>query len=310
MDVTRLQAAIEQRGAHGDVEAVRRKLIDAEANIERFRQLNAQGPISADAADQVKKQLVELTAEYARIQAMYSKLLVEKEARAAGSQNTWQAEKLIMFKQLVERAQQHLASAKVQVQIGTAAGIELREFEATLDRVRRAFDQQLGAPDSLISDTDAAQVKARFADALKKLEAEETRFNVGVSTSVALSQATLAALAVLEGKQGAPGSVELQTYRPAPAAPALSAPATGLRDRILREGATMSDDALIGVLKDAAKLTGDTDRAEVLLAFARQQTMTPEMATLYVAAAGGIKSDDERARVFKQPVRLRQGKGK
>jgi hypothetical protein len=95
-----------------------------------------------------------------------------------------------------------------------------------------------------------------------------------------------------------------------PAAPALSAPAAALQNRILREGATMSDDALIGVLKDAAKLTGDTDRAEVLLAFARQQTMTPEMATLYVAAAGGIKSDDERARVFKQPVRLRQGKGK
>jgi hypothetical protein len=90
----------------------------------------------------------------------------------------------------------------------------------------------------------------------------------------------------------------------------LSGPAAALRDRILREGASMSDDALIGLLKDAAKLSGDTDRAEVLLTFARQQTLTPDMAALYVSAAGGIKSENERARVFKQPVRLRQGKGK
>jgi len=310
MDVTRLQAAIEQGGANTDVEAVRRKLVEAEANIERMRQLYVKGLISADAADQAKEELAKIVQEYKRVADQYSKLLAEKEASAGGSQNTWQAEKLTMLKQLVERAQQHLASAKVQVQIGTMAGIDLREFEATLARVLKAFDQLPSTPDSLISETEATQVKTSFNEALMRLEKEEARFNVGVSTSAALSEATLAALAVLERKLGAPGSAELRTSGPVPAAPALSAPAAALQNRILREGATMSDEALIGVLKDAAKLTGDTDRAEVLLAFARQQTMTPEMATLYVAAAGGIKSDDERARVFKQPVRLRQGRGK
>jgi beta-lactamase regulating signal transducer with metallopeptidase domain len=310
VDVTRLQAAIEQGGANTDVEAVRRKLVEAEANIERMRQLYVKGLISADAADQAKEELAKIVQEYKRVADQYSKLLAEKEASAGGSQNTWQAEKLTMLKQLVERAQQHLASAKVQVQIGTMAGIDLREFEATLARVLKAFDQLPSTPDSLISETEATQVKTSFNEALMRLEKEEARFNVGVSTSAALSEATLAALAVLERKLGSPASAELRTSGPVPAAPALSAPAAALQNRILREGATMSDDALIGVLKDAAKLTGDTDRAEVLLAFARQQTMTPEMATLYVAAAGGIKSDDERARVFKQPVRLRQGKGK
>ena len=199
MDVTRLQAAIEQGGANADVEVVKRKLVEAEANLERFRQLTVQAPVSADAADQVKRQLMELMAEYGRLQAMYSKLLAEKEASVSGSQNTWQAEKLTMFKQLVERAQQHLASAKIQVQIGTMAGIDLREFEATLARVQKAFDQLPSTPDSLISETEATQVKTSFNEALMRLEKEEARFNVGVSTSAALSQATLAALAVLEG---------------------------------------------------------------------------------------------------------------
>ncbi len=33
--------------------------------------------------------------------------------------------------------------------------------------------------------------------------------------------------------------------------------------------------------------------------------MTPEMVALYVAAAGGIKSETDRARAFAQPIRVK-----
>jgi beta-lactamase regulating signal transducer with metallopeptidase domain len=356
-----------------------------------------------------------------------------------------------MLAQLLAHARRNLDDAKRAVEIGTLAAVDVRDAEATLARLQLEVGAQekRSASEKPLAESEAALVKQRFAEAVKKLEAEETRFAVGVADVRAVDEAVMAALqvaitaagqqkasnaaaeqaavdsaAVADGtvkflrgaiqearvrleratelvaqgvgaqsdvdqlkivlkdlelklqaaeaeqkrvtvvdkelakgyqvqvdgyqaelakvnieaaqlklerakKLAAEGVVSAQAVREAEAAveraklelsqkpiaafqPAmvLSAPAGALRDRILRDGATMSDDALIGVLKDAGKLTGDTDRAEVLLAFARQQTMTPEMATLYVAAAGGIRSDAERARVFKQPVRLRQGKGK
>jgi hypothetical protein len=347
-----------------------------------------------------------------------------------------------MLAQLLAHAQRNLEDARRAVEIGTVTRVDVQDAEATLARLQRevAAQDKLRASEKPLADSEAALVKAEFAEAVRKLEAEEARFGVGLASVKAVDEAVLAALQVatkaageqqvqttdaeraakqsaaqaeaaskllqaqmdellkklartkemvaqslasqsdldqltallknLEAKLRASAvdqelaavykarygqyqeelaklnieAVQLKLERakklaaegvvssqavqeaeealkrarlemmlkPMEARPevALSAPAAALRDRILREGATMSDDALIGVLKDAAKLTGDIDRAEVLLAFARQQTMTPEMATLYVAAAGGIKSDDERARVFRQPVRLRQGKGK
>lgn len=309
LDDAHLQSAIGQNGTTSDIAAVRLKLIEAEKNIERARQLQTQGLVTPDTADQWKAKNAALLQEYARLQAAYSKLLTEKEAASlnapTGPQaDRWRADKLDMFNVLLGRAKQHLDNVKVQVQIGTAAGIETAGFEVAFARIQAALNayENRAAAESPVSDADAAALKAKFAEALRQLEADETRFNVGVANGYTLNQSTLAALAVLEGK--------LATPEVRPETPALSVPAAALRDRVLREGATMSDDAVVSVLKDAAELAADADRAEVLLAVARQQTLTPDMVTLYVAAANGIRSDDERARVFKQPVRLRQGKGR
>jgi beta-lactamase regulating signal transducer with metallopeptidase domain/uncharacterized protein YoaH (UPF0181 family) len=356
------------------------------------------------------------------------------------------AAKIDMLAQLLAHAQRNLEDARRAVEIGTMAGVEVRDAEATLARLQLeiAAQEKKSAGDKFLTEADAALVNQKFAEAVRKLEAEEARFEVGLASVRAVDEAVLAALQVAtkaagdqkaanaaadqtaaeraatveanlkmlrlqleearqrlertnelvaqgiaapsdldqlkillknlelklqaaqqsaetDQKRAAVTKAQLEDYtagvaklnieeaqmklertkklaaegvvspqavqeaelavqrakyasslKQMEARPdvALSAPASALRDRILREGATMADDALIGVLKEAAKLAGDTDRAEVLLAFARQQTMTPDMATLFVAAAGGIKSDDERARVFKQPVRLRQGKGK
>ena len=59
----------------------------------------------------------------------------------------------------------------------------------------------------------------------------------------------------------------------------------------------MSDDALIGVLKDAAKLTGDTDRAEGPARACASADDDAGDGDALRRAAGGIKSDDERAGV-------------
>jgi beta-lactamase regulating signal transducer with metallopeptidase domain len=353
------------------------------------------------------------------------------------------AVKADMLAQLLEHAERNLEDARRAVEIGTLAAVDVQDAEATLARLQREVAKG-SASQKPLAESEAALVNKKFAEAVRLLEAEETRFGVGLTNVRAVDQAVLVALEVAlkaagdqrasnaaadqaaygraiqddanvkmlrsqledtrlrlertkdlvaqgvaapseldqlklllsnlelklqaalqsaetEQKVTAGYQVKLVEYQAALAklnveaaqvklertkkmadegvvsqqavqeaeaalkkaqyalsltpievrsAVVLSAPAVALRDRILRDGATMSDDALIGVLKDAGKLTGDTDRAEVLLAFARQQTMTPEMATLYVAAAGGIRSDAERARVFKQPVRLRQGKGK
>jgi beta-lactamase regulating signal transducer with metallopeptidase domain len=86
----------------------------------------------------------------------------------------------------------------------------------------------------------------------------------------------------------------------------LSAQASALRDRVAFSDSPMSTDALAAVLKDAARIEGDADRAGVLIAVAERQALTPELVTLYATAAKGIRSDEIRAKVFAHPIRLKQ----
>jgi hypothetical protein len=77
-------------------------------------------------------------------------------------------------------------------------------------------------------------------------------------------------------------------------------------DAPVRPGeAPMTDASLIAALKGAAAIMPDVNRANALIALAQRNAMTPEMVSLYVAAAVGITSDAERARAFGQPVRLK-----
>ena len=69
--------------------------------------------------------------------------------------------------------------------------------------------------------------------------------------------------------------------------------------------APMTDAALIAALKSAAAIDSDTERANTLIALAQRQAFTPEMVSLYVAAARGIPSEAERARVFAQAIRVK-----
>jgi beta-lactamase regulating signal transducer with metallopeptidase domain len=235
----------------------------------------------------------------------------------SGAEQAAQVEKeLATLRRQMEETQKNLARTKELLANGLASQAQMDTLLAQLVGLQKKLDgyaqdssrnAELEQKLATEKQMKAEYAKLSVADAeLKLIRTKELADkNLVSEQQVGEAEAALRrARAEFESQGPYQKSIEARPEVP------LSASAASLRDRILREGATMSDDALIGVLKDAAKLSGDTDRAEVLLAFARQQTMTLDMATLYVAAAGGIKSDEERARVFRQPVRLRQGKGK
>ena len=67
----------------------------------------------------------------------------------------------------------------------------------------------------------------------------------------------------------------------------------------------LTDAELTTALKNAATIGPDAARADALLALAQQYAFTPDMVALYVAAAKGIASDADRARVFAQPIRVK-----
>lgn len=68
---------------------------------------------------------------------------------------------------------------------------------------------------------------------------------------------------------------------------------------------TLSDAELTDVLKGLPSIMNDTQRANLLLALADNYAFTPEMVTLYVAAAKGITSPAEQARVFAKAIRIK-----
>jgi uncharacterized protein YoaH (UPF0181 family) len=287
---------------------VNQKFADAVRKLETEEARFAVGLASVRAVDEAVMAALQVATKAAGDQKAANAAADQAAAeRAAMTEST-----LKMLRSQLEDTRLRLERTNELVAQGLAAPADLDQLKILLKNLELKL--QAAQQSAETEQKRAAVTKAQFLDYtadVAKLNIEEAQLKLertqklvaeGVVSSQAVQEAELAV-------QRAKYALSLKQIEARPDV-ALSAPAAALRDRILREGATLSDEALIGVLKDAGKLTGDTDRAEVLLAFARQQTMTPEMATLFVAAAGGIKSDDERARVFKQPVRLRQGKGK
>ncbi len=190
----------------------------------------------------------------------------------------WRAE---MFALLVERARAHLHDAMVKVEIGTAEPIDIAPLQRMLDDLGEAAAADRNQP-SPASAADMAAVRERFFAAMRSLQIVETRFANGLVTIGELNDAMRAALDAL---------------RVAPTA--ATVPATG---------APMSDTDLIAALRSASAIVSDTVRADTLLALSGRYALSPEMVALYVAAANGIESESERARVFAQPIRIKGGR--
>jgi beta-lactamase regulating signal transducer with metallopeptidase domain len=189
----------------------------------------------------------------------------------------WRADRAEMFNTILARARQHLADAIKKTEIGTMASIELPDLQSMVIKVdvaaTRDRDQSKGL--SAPPEANVAAMKARFGIALANLDASKYRWDLGISSVAMLNEWTTAAVAVLTD----------------PASSAVGGPGW--------------DAVLLASLRDAAKIPDDKRCADILVALAKDNALTPEMVRLYVAAANLIVSPAERARVFAQPIRVK-----
>lgn len=179
------------------------------------------------------------------------------------------------------------------------------------------------------TDAEIASVKTRFTDAIRNLDAAEVRWDNGLISDHDIDAAVGAALKVLTDRLNPaeavfntvnfPGSTAADRN----SAQALYALLTGRVSSVsganqgpehapvpirfvTRSGTNpLSDAALLDALKMVASIKNDGGRADTLLDLAARHAFTPEMVTFYVAAAKGITSEAERARVFAQPIRVK-----
>jgi hypothetical protein len=214
---------------------------------------------------------------------------------------------------LVQRAREYVRAAQVRVEIGTAAPLDVKGAEETLATVERA-----AAPPSLKhgeagthfvmaanpTDAEIATVRNRYAEALRGLDAALMRFDNGLAGTKDVDAAFAAAVAAI-------------TDPPAPARPVGSDQHSAPVRFVTRSGANTADSTsalpdaeLIAALRNAGTMPNEVQRANTLLALAARNAFTPDMVALYVAAANGITSSAERARVFAQPIRVKPGGGR
>jgi hypothetical protein len=134
---------------------------------------------------------------------------------------------------------------------------------------------------------------------VRNLDAVESRFANGLETTKALVDAYVAAAESLKDAGNIPFRIAATSGT---SADVRFVPRSGTNTT---EPGGYSDADLTAALKNAAIMSPDTGRADMLVALAQRYAFTPEMVALYVAAANGIASDPDRARVFAQPIRVK-----
>jgi hypothetical protein len=77
---------------------------------------------------------------------------------------------------------------------------------------------------------------------------------------------------------------------------------------VLAGTAQLSETIVTGLLKSAANISNAYERAEILVAVSRKQTLSPAARSLYLAAADTIRSEHEQTRVYAALVRAERPK--
>jgi len=247
----------------------------------------------------------------------------------------WMLERDAMFRLLIERARNFVKDGRTKIEIGTVAVVDMKPLEDTLAFVEvSALDgkRHCATPDpfakfgggtcvngvwtsapptsgwiqaNLPTDAQIADVKTRFTEAMRNLDFAEVRWDNGLATTAEVAAALRTAVVVLTGDPGhapAPGSQAASMFTAGNNARALY---DLLTSRVSSVNAPLTDTELLDVLKGAASVKSDVERANTLLELATHYAFTPEMVTLYVAAAKGITSGAQQIRVFAQPIRVK-----
>ncbi len=236
----------------------------------------------------------------------------------------WFLERGAMARQLAFLAQSYLRDVRTMIEIGTTPPIDVKGPEQTVAAVEQATaapSLRHGEPHvewpQAPTDAEITAIRTRFTDALRSLDAAITRFAHGLVATTDVDAAFKAAVAALTDPPApprAPGQPPSTSNRFVTRSGTNTvehrydfAPMAPPSDPWQWKPGALSDADLIAALKNAAAMPDDTERADMLLLLTRGYAFTPEMVAIYVAAANGITSDAERARVFAQPIRVKPG---
>jgi hypothetical protein len=230
-----------------------------------------------------------------------------------------------MLEQVIRIAERLQRDMLTMIEIGSAAPLDKAGPENTLAELRRLMTSMTSSrsggcttPDPFIlmgggicsnggwmpagssrppsppvpTEAEMIGIRSRWTTALRNIEAAVVRFDSGLLTWQAMHETLMAAASTATGTF----PIRLPTGDTAQVR-FVTRPGTNT--------ATYSDAELIDALKAAATTSPDSARADALLSLAQRYAFTPDMVALYVAAANGIVSDPDRARVFAQPIRLK-----
>ena len=183
---------------------------------------------------------------------------------------TWREDRAALLQQLLDRARQHHRDQLKKAEIGTMASIETLTAETVVVNLEAAIaDANRADQIGVLSDRELVQLRRALEVALRNLDAEERRMAEGRTTSYNLSMALLNTVSML-----------------------------------LRAMPTADAD-LLAALRRVATVESAAERANALVSLAERNALTPEMVSLYVAAASAIPVAAERERVFAQPIRVK-----
>lgn len=282
----------DRAGAAEKITAIRRQLEETRDQVATASQQGADQP-----------QIEELRKRIAALEAQLARMLVEQRDNTEASKRlTASQEALLKTRQ--QEIEQQSERLKSLFDKGLLRQNEMQRAE--LDKQREILERRMKER----ADVDKelrAQIEKQLGDLNQtELARQADRAKMLMKGPIRQLDAQRADEA-LKRKLAAPGLLEQ-----------LALAKAGLEDAALSEEARKllsaaidektSDNDVIDVFKNVSNLKEDSERASVLVRIARERPFTASMVSAYLAAANTIRSDYDRERVFRQPIKLKAGR--
>lgn len=216
-------------------------------------------------------------------------------------------EQMKMLEQVIKIAERLQRDMFTKIEIGTAAPLDKAGPENTLAELQKVMMALRNAP--VATEAEMVDIRSRWIKALRDIEAAVVRFDNGLLTWQQVDGTLITAALAATGKLSITlpvGDTAQVRFVTRSGTNVLNPPvAPFMRDAMVQTPRAYTDVELRDALKAAATMSPDSTRADLLLTLSGRYAFTPDMVALYVAAANGIVSDSDRARVFAQPIRVK-----
>jgi hypothetical protein len=269
------------------------------------RQLEVTRDQVATAAQQgaEQSQIEELRKRLAALEAQLARMLVEQRGTESRRMTADEEATLKARQQGIEKESERL---KQLYEKGLVSERQMRQAE--LDKQRALLERTI--KERADGDLESqALLKRQLSELQQRDLAVQAERAKTLSEKGLLSQrdAQRAEEALLQRKLADSNLYEeMALAKAALADSALSEDAKKLVSRATDDKATDND--VIDVFKNISNLKEDGERASVLVRIARERPFTAAMVSAYLSAANTIRSDYDRQRVFRQPIKLKAGR--